>query len=100
MKTLSHDMTTGKSNKPTLEQHYTPAKLAERWGLSDDFVRELFRHEEGVMVIERPERMHKRGYMIIRIPESVAERVHARLVARGRPTSVAARPGREDERRA
>jgi len=28
-----------------LEQHYSPAQLAKRWGFSDDFVRELFRYE-------------------------------------------------------
>jgi hypothetical protein len=70
-----------------LEQHYTPAQLAKRWGFSDDFVRELFRGEEGVMQIDRPEKMHKRGYVTLRIPESVAERVYARLVSK-RPTST------------
>jgi hypothetical protein len=78
-----------KKEKQMLEQHYTPTELAKRWGLSDDSVRELFRGEEGVVVINRPEKMHKRGYTSLRIPESVAERVYQRLVTK-RPTSLAA----------
>jgi hypothetical protein len=90
-----------KENFLGLERHYTPAELAELWGFSVDYMRSLFRHEEGVLVIERPEKMHKRGYAILRIPESVARRVHARLAGKGRqPTSIAPpRPG-ERERRA
>jgi hypothetical protein len=80
-----------------LEQHYTPAQLAKRWNLSDDFVRRLFRGEEGVLEIDRPERMHKRGYVSLRIPESVAERVYARLVAK-RPTSLARVQSAEERR--
>lgn len=95
-------MTTNKGEKTMLEQHYTPAELAARWGFSDDFVRDLFRNEEGVIVIERPARMHKRGYVTLRIPESVAERVHARLLGKRRPTvSIASRGAAgESERRA
>lgn len=49
------------------------------WGLSIDCVRDMFRKEPGVLVIDRPERTHKRGYSSIRIPASVAEQVHDRL---------------------
>lgn len=84
-------MTELKKEKPMLEQHYAPSQLAERWGVSVDFVRRLFREEPGVIVAERPESMHKRGYATLRIPESVAERVYARLVSK-RPT-LAARSG-------
>ena len=80
----------GNKGKQMLEQHYTPVQLAKRWGLSDDFVRDLFRGEEGVIEINRPEKMHKRGYVTLRIPESVAERVYARLIAKRQPTSIAA----------
>ena len=79
-----------KKEKQMLEQHYTPVQLAKRWGLSDDAVRRLFRGEEGVIAIDRPEKMHKRGYATLRIPESVAERVYSRLVSKRRPTSIAA----------
>lgn len=85
------------AKKEMMEQHYTPGQLGKRWGLSDDFVRELFRGEEGVIEIDRPEKMHKRGYTSMRIPESVAERVYARLVSsKRRSTSIAlAAPGEE-----
>jgi len=78
-----------KKQEQMLEQHYSPMQLAKRWGFSDEFVRGLFRGEEGVILVNRPERMHKRGYVTMRIPESVAERVYARLVKK-RPTSLAA----------
>jgi hypothetical protein len=87
-----------KQPKPMLEQHYTPGQLAKRWGLSDDAVRELFRAEPDVIVIDRPEKMHKRGYRTMRIPESVAERVYARLVSKRRPTSIAAQWSVKDTR--
>ena len=64
-----------------LEQHYTPAQIAERWHLSVDTVRTLFAREPGVLKIDRPEKMHKRGYCSLRIPESVVLRVGARLAA-------------------
>jgi hypothetical protein len=90
-----------KENFLGLERHYTPAELAELWGFSVDYVRELFRNEDGVLVVDRPEKMHKRRYTILRIPESVARRVHARLAVKGRqPTSIAAPRPREGERRA
>jgi hypothetical protein len=64
------------------EQHYSPADLAKKWGFSARFVRELFRNEHGVIVIDRPEKMHKRGYASLRIPESIAARVYSRLTVR------------------
>ena len=67
------------SRRREFEPHYRPQDLAAWWGFSERFVRELFRHEPGVMVIERPEKMHKRSYVTLRIPESVALRVHGRL---------------------
>jgi len=64
------------------ERHYTPTQLAMLWGFSGRFVRELFRDEPGVIVIDRPEQMHKRGYATMRIPESIASRVYSRLTRR------------------
>jgi|ERR1035437_346800 hypothetical protein len=61
------------------EQHDSPAQLAERWALSSDFIRDLFKDEVGVIVIDRPETLRKRGYSTIRIPRSVSHRVHCRL---------------------
>jgi hypothetical protein len=61
------------------EQHDSPAQLAERWALSPDFIRDLFKREVGVIIINRPEQLHKRAYSTIRIPRSVSHRVHCRL---------------------
>ncbi len=65
-----------------LERHYTIPEIAKLWQLSDDKVREIFRHLPGVVKLGNPERRHKRGYITLRIPESVVQRVHAEL--RGR----------------
>lgn len=64
------------------DRHYSPIQLAELWGFSAQFVRELFRDEPGVILIDRPEQMHKRGYATMRIPEFVAARVYGRLTRR------------------
>jgi hypothetical protein len=41
----------------------------------------VFQDEEGVIVIDRKEKLHKRGYKTLRIPRSVALRVHNKLAA-------------------
>jgi hypothetical protein len=62
-----------------LEKHYSPADVVRLWGWSDDFIRDLFENEPGVLRSERPETMHKRRYTSIRISESVLFRVGTRL---------------------
>jgi hypothetical protein len=64
-----------------LEPHFSPAELAETWGLSPDFIRDRFRDEPGVLKIDRPEKMHKRKYVTLRIPRSIAQKVHQDLAA-------------------
>jgi hypothetical protein len=51
----------------------------ELWGMSEDFIRRLFQRETGVVVFCNPQK-GKRVYRTLRIPESVAERVHRRLM--------------------
>jgi hypothetical protein len=70
----------------SLEQHFSVAHVAKRWGLSEDTVRRLFENEPGVLVIEPPRgRFSRRRYRTLRIPESVIERVHkTHLVVTGR----------------
>ncbi len=67
-----------------LEKHFTPAELAELWGLSSQKIRQLFEREPGVLRIGEPSRRVgrtlKRAYHTIRIPETVAIRVHQRLI--------------------
>ncbi len=61
------------------ERHYSPAELAELWGLSSDTIRRLFEDEPGVVTIGERNPRSKRRYVTLRIPQSVAARVHRRL---------------------
>ena len=53
----------------------TVAEVAELTGFSRQTVTRLFEEELGVLIVARPEKMHKRGYRSIRIPRHVYERV-------------------------
>jgi hypothetical protein len=61
---------------------YTVAEVAALMGLSRSTVTRLFEHEPGVIILERPERMHKRRYRSLRIPRAVYERVGGRLTVK------------------
>jgi AraC-like DNA-binding protein len=61
---------------------YTVAEVAEVTGLSRQTVTRLFEREKGVIILKRPETMHKRKYRTIRIPRAVYERAIARLTVR------------------
>jgi hypothetical protein len=61
------------------EHHYSPAELALLWGLSEDAIRRLFRHEPGVLVLSNSGSHGKRSYTTLRIPETIARHVHERL---------------------
>lgn len=61
------------------EQHYTPVQVAKMWGLSRWTIQRLFAKEPDVIVIDRPEELHKRGYCSMRITETALRRVYARL---------------------
>ncbi len=65
--------------KEVAERHYSPAKVAEMWGISAETARVIFRGEPGVLKIGEDGTRYKRGYKTLRIPESVVERVHTRL---------------------
>ena len=45
------------------EQHDSPAQLAERWVLSPDFIRDLFKREVGVIIINRPRTAAQKGVL-------------------------------------
>ena len=62
-------------DKPAL----TLADVAERMGFSTQTVIKLFEREPGVIILKRPEKMHKRSYRSVRIPRAVYERVVTRL---------------------
>jgi len=62
------------------EKHYTPVELGKLWGLHGKTVRELFKSEQGVIVLGNPKTTrYRKAYTTLRIPASVAERVHRRL---------------------
>jgi hypothetical protein len=68
-------------NPQVAEKHFSPAELAEAWGLSPETIRNIFREEPGVLKYGKAETRFRRGYITLRIPMSVAERVHRRLSA-------------------
>jgi hypothetical protein len=64
------------------KQTYTVAEVAAMTGFSSGTVTRMFKHESGVLILERPERMHKRSYRSIRRPRAVYERVINRLTVK------------------
>jgi hypothetical protein len=61
-------------------RHFTPAEIAELWGVSVSTVIRIFAEEPGVLRIESESKMRKRSsYATLRIPESVLARVHLRM---------------------
>ena len=63
------------SNVETMKAVYTVVEVAALMGLSRQSVSRLFERERGVLILGRPESMHKRSYRSIRIPRAVYERV-------------------------
>jgi hypothetical protein len=51
-------------------------------GYSRQTVERLFENEPGVLILARPETLHKRRYRSIRIPRAVYDRVLKRLSVR------------------
>jgi hypothetical protein len=62
------------------ERHYSVPELAEMWGLSREYVRQIVSKEPGVTewVRQQPGR---RRYRVLRVPRSVAERVYRRAAS-------------------
>ncbi len=58
---------------------YTVNDVVALTGLSRQTVTELFEHERGVLILGRPESMHKRRYRSLRIPRAVYEGVIGKL---------------------
>jgi hypothetical protein len=59
------------------ERHYRIGELAEMWKLGRETVRLLVKDEEGVIKIRLG---HKKAHTIYSVPESVALRIHTRLL--------------------
>ncbi len=58
---------------------YTVAEVAALTDLSRQTVTRMFEREKGVLILARPESLHKRSYRSIRIPRAVYERVLGRV---------------------
>jgi hypothetical protein len=61
------------------ERHWSPAEVAEMWGLGPAIIRRLFQDEPGVIVFVKPAKKNRQRHKTIRIPQSVLDRVHRRL---------------------
>jgi hypothetical protein len=64
-------------DRPTFERHYRIGELAEMWNLGREPVRLLVKDEQGVIRIRLG---RKKAHTIYSVPESVAERIHTRLL--------------------
>lgn len=64
-------------DRPTFERHYRIGELAEMWNLGRETVRLLVKDEQGVIKIRLG---RKRTHTIYSVPESVAVRIHTRLL--------------------
>jgi hypothetical protein len=60
------------------EQHFTPAELGERWGVSEDTIRRAFSDVPGVLRLNFPRLLQakRKPRVMLRIPASVADRMH------------------------
>lgn len=63
--------------KSTFERHYRLGELAAQWAMGRETCRKLFQHEPGVVKVQLGRKKSNAAYYI---PESVAERVHTRLL--------------------
>jgi hypothetical protein len=59
------------------EKHYRIGELGRTWGLGRETVRKLVMNEPGVIRIRLG---RKKAHTIYSVPESVAQRIHTRLV--------------------
>ena len=62
---------------PAFERHYRIGELADVWRLGRETVRLLVKDEPGVIKIRLG---RKRAHTIYSVPESVAVRIHTRLL--------------------
>jgi hypothetical protein len=63
--------------QPAFERHYRIGELAVMWQLGRETVRLLVKDERGVIKIRLG---HKKAHTIYSVPQSVAARIHTRLL--------------------
>ena len=61
------------------QHHYTVAELAKMWRISESTALRLFKQEPNVLRIGNVN-TRKRTRISLRIPETVADRVHRKLI--------------------
>ena len=61
----------------TFEKHYRVGELARLWNVGRSTVRTLVMNEPGVLKIKNG---LKRAHIVYSVPESVAKRIHTRLM--------------------
>ncbi len=59
------------------ERHYRIGDLARMWGLGRETIRKIVKSEPDVIKIRMG---RKKAHTVYSVPESVARRIHARLV--------------------
>lgn len=64
-------------DQAALERHYRIGELAQMWNLGRETIRLLVKNEQGVIKIRLG---RKRAHTIYSVPESVAVRIHTRLL--------------------
>jgi hypothetical protein len=74
---LTETMESAALERPAFERHYRIGDLAEVWKLGRETVRLLVKDEPGVIKIRLG---RKRAHTIYSVPESVAVRIHTRLL--------------------
>lgn len=62
---------------PAFERHFRIGELAQVWNLGRETVRLLVRDEDGVIKVRLG---RKKTHTIYSVPESVAKRIHTRLL--------------------
>lgn len=65
------------ASTPAFERHYRVGELAEKWRLGRETVRLLVKDEQGVIKVRLG---RKRVNTVYSVPESVAARIHTRLL--------------------
>jgi hypothetical protein len=75
--TLTRSTESSAPGHPAFERHYRIGELAEMWQLGRETVRLLVKDERGVIKIRFG---RKKAHTIYSVPESVAVRIHTRLL--------------------
>jgi hypothetical protein len=73
----SREGDTVQTQDTTFDNHFRIGDLAQRWGIGRETVRRLVKDEPGVIKIRMG---RKKAHTFYSIPESVARRIHARLL--------------------